>query len=183
MDDKTIMYTVNNYDPLNQSIDEAIKLQKARTAWEYAKVFALGMLALGLSMILLAWAYNIFKKQNSEIVRKLGEVDKIVNQKSKLDKNEDSIINGEVIKYNSKTHRFLSVDVDNGYQVSTRLVYSTTKDLLEGNQPSLIQCYISKKSTIYEYDIAANPPEALQNIGLSYNEAIKYKKYCKYNAN
>lgn len=180
MVDKSIEFTENNYDPLNQGIDEAIKLQKARTAWEYTKVFALGMLAFGLLMILLAWAYNIYKKPNREIVRKLDEVDKVINQKNKLDKNEQSIVDGEIIKYNSKTHRFLTVNID-GFTVVTRFVYSTTKDLLEGNRPSEIQCYIEKNNTTYEYDVR-NPQEALSNIGISYNKAISYKKYCKYNA-
>ena len=58
MSKETITYTENNFDPLNKAIDESIRAQRARIAWQYAKVTALVLISIGILAVLLAWAYN-----------------------------------------------------------------------------------------------------------------------------
>ena len=87
------------------------------------KTISLILLSIGLLIVLLAFAYNIFKKPNPELVQKINEVDK--SRKSKnIDKQEEKIIDSEIIKYNSETLRFLNTSVDE-FSVMTRLIYYT----------------------------------------------------------
>ena len=72
MSKETITYTENNFDPLNKAIDESIRAQRARIAWQYAKVISLVLVSIGILAILLAWAYNIYKKPNPELVEKIS---------------------------------------------------------------------------------------------------------------
>ncbi|WP_440928714.1 hypothetical protein [Candidatus Pelagibacter sp.] len=181
MSKETIEYTENNFDPLNKAIDESIRAQRARIAWQYAKVIALILVSIGILAMLLAWAYNIYKKPNPELVKKINVVDEKFEQSKNIDKQQEKIIDGEIIKYNSETLRFLNASA-NDFNIVTRITYSTTKDLLEGNSPKEVTCYISKGGTSFEFE---KPQEnqliALQNLNLTYAEAKNYQKYCKYN--
>ena len=95
MSKETITYTENNFDPLNKAIDESIRAQRARIAWQYAKVAALVFVSIGILAVLLAWAYNIYKKPNPDLVRKIEEVDKRFEQTQRIDNDEEKIIEGE----------------------------------------------------------------------------------------
>ncbi len=95
MSKETITYTENNFDPLNKAIDESIRAQRARIAWQYAKVAALVLVSIGILAVLLAWAYNIYKKPNPDLVRKIEEVDKRFEQTQRIDNDEEKIIEGE----------------------------------------------------------------------------------------
>lgn len=181
MSKETITYTENNFDPLNKAIDESIRAQRARIAWQYAKVVALVLVSIGILAVLLAWAYNIYKKPNPDLVRKIDEVDKRFEQSERLDDDEEKIVEGEIIKYNSETLRFLSSNAD-GMTITTRITFDKTKDLLEGNSPRKITCYLQKGVVKFEYDEPISSQEnALNIMNISLQKANSYKKYCKYN--
>jgi len=183
MSKENISYKENNYDPLNSAIDESIRAQRARSTWQYAKVISLVLVSIGILAVLLAWAHNIYKKPNPELVKKIEEVDRKFEQSKSLDNKTEKIVDGEIIKYNSETLRFLKAK-SNGFTIYTRFTYKTTKDLLEGNRPEAITCYISKSGIDFEYEAPAEPQkELLQLLGISYDQARSYQKYCQYNHN
>lgn len=182
MSKEQIGFTEHNYDPLNNAIEESIRAQRAKSSWMFAKVFALVLVSIGILAVLLAWAYNIYKKPNPELVKKINEVDKKFVQSQNIDKQQEKIVDGEVVKYNSETLRFLLAEAD-GFGIMTRFTYKTTKDLLEGNKPEKIECYISNGPTKYEFDIPEKGQEiALKNLNLTYAQVKNYQRYCKYNA-
>ena len=143
-------------------------------------MFGLVLVSIGILAVLLAWAYNIFKKPNPDLVRKINDIDKKFEQSKSLDEKEEQIIDGEVIKYNSETLRFLSAK-SGKFSILTRFTYSTTKDLLEGNKPKSTTCYMGKGGVVFEYD---EPKEqqttSLEVLGITYAQAMSYKKYCQY---
>ena len=173
----------HNYDPVNQYIDDQARLKRSASSWQSAKSISLILVSLGILILLLSWAYNIYKKPNPELVQKINEVDRKFEQSESLDKTQEKLINGEIIKYNSETLRFL-LATNNDYSIMTRITYSTTKDLLEGNQPKKIDCYIQKNGVSFEFDL---PEETqLKNLplmGLDINQAKSYKRYCQYDIN
>ena len=71
MSKEQVNFTEHNYDPLNSAIEESIRAQRAKSSWMFAKVFALVLVSIGILALLLAWAYNIYKRPNPEIVRKI----------------------------------------------------------------------------------------------------------------
>jgi len=180
MGSQKIIYTENNYEPLNNAIEESIRTQRAKSSWQYAKVVSLILISVGLLFVLLAWAYNIFKKPNPELVKKIESIDKKFNQSQSLDKQQEKLVKGEVVKYNSETLRFLNHEI-NGMLIVTRFNYKTTKDLLEGNQAEKITCYLRSGDVSYEYESPSD--ESLKLLGISYEQAIAYRQYCKYNIN
>ena len=182
MSKETITYTENNFEPLNKAIDQSIKEQRSRTIWRYAKVTALILVSIGILAVLLAWAYNIYKKPNPELVRKIEEVDKKFDQSQRLDDDQEKIVEGEIVKYNSTTLRFLTSNSD-GMTITTRITFDKTKDLLEGNSPRKVTCYLQKGVTSFEYDEPiSSQKDALKIMNISLQKANSYKKYCKYNA-
>ena len=52
----------NDYHPVNQYIDEQSRLRRARSFWIRAKSWALILIAVGILVLFLAWAYSIIKK-------------------------------------------------------------------------------------------------------------------------
>jgi len=181
MSKEQVNFTEHNYDPLNSAIEESIRAQRAKSSWMFAKVFALVLVSIGILALLLAWAYNIYKRPNPEIVRKINEVDRKFEQSKNIDKQQEKIVDGEIIKYNSETYRFLEARTVK-FNVTTRLTYKTTKDLLEGNSPEKIECYISDGITKFEFDDPdRDQKEAIKNLNTTLNELKTYKKYCKYN--
>ena len=177
---ENISFKENNYDPLNNAIDESIRSQRAKSSWQYAKVFGLVLVSIGILAVLLAWAYNIFKKPNPDLVRKINEVDKKFEQSKSLDKKQEKVIDGEVIKYNSETLKFLTAQ-SGKFSILTRYVYSTTKDLLEGNKPKQVTCYMTDGAIDFEFDSSKElQSENLELLGITYAQAISYKKYCQY---
>ena len=152
----------HNYDPVNQYIDDQARLKRSASSWQSAKSISLILVSLG---------------------QKINEVDRKFEQSESLDKTQEKLINGEIIKYNSETLRFL-LATNNDYSIMTRITYSTTKDLLEGNQPKKIDCYIQKNGVSFEFDL---PEETqLKNLplmGIDINQAKSYKRYCQYDIN
>jgi hypothetical protein len=176
-----IKETINhNFDAVNKYIDDQARIKKSISSWQYAKSISLILLMVGILFLLLAWAYNIFKKPNPELVQKINQVDRKIEQTKSLDKTEEKLIDGQIVRYNSETYRFLYAESD-GYSITTRVVYNTTKDLLEGNNPKEITCYIKKSGTTFEFDQSASSQMEILNIlGLSTDQAIRYKRFCKY---
>ena len=64
MSKEQVNFTEHNYDPLNSAIEESIRTQRAKSSWVFAKVFALVLVSIGILALLLAWAYNIYKRPN-----------------------------------------------------------------------------------------------------------------------
>jgi len=182
MADKIKEAVSHNYDPVNQYIDDQARLKRSASSWRYAKSISLVLIAIGILFLLLAWAYNIFKKPNPELVKKINEVDKKFEQSQSLDKSQEKLVDGQIIKYNSETLRFLVAN-NNGYSIMTRITYDTTKDLLEGNRPSKIQCYIEKNGVSYEFNLPQETQvENLPLLGLNIDQAKSYQRYCQYDA-
>ena len=186
MNNKTITYYENDYDPLNRGIDESIRTQRSRTAWRYAKVTSLILVSIGILAVLLAWAYSIYKKPNPEVLAKLEKVEKIIYQEKEIEKkiNQDGqkIVNSERIVYNNSTTRFFDHKIDS-FAIVTRWKYSTVKDLLEGKEPDNKSCYIEKNQVNFEFDkpMSTIQQKALQEMGLNSSSVLKYRSYCNYN--
>jgi len=165
--DDVISYTETVYDPLNQGIDEQNRILRSRSTWRYSKAFALGLVALGVFLVLAAYAYYFF---NRHYIQRLDKVDK------------DILSSGSNVSI--ATHRFITesnVGPGGNYSVHTRLEYSKASDLLKGSKPK-ISCYVLKGPVTYELD---NPEflqlEAKRLIGLSSSQLNNLRKYCKYN--
>ena len=81
---------------------------------------ALILVAIGLLAVLLAWAYNIYKKPNPELVRKIEEVDKRFDQSQRID-NDEEISGAATNSSNVKTtNTFFGLGVD--YELPNGLI-------------------------------------------------------------
>ena len=96
MDNKTIETIDHNYDPVIKYIDEKARLRRTRSVWGYTRSLALFLIALGIFLILAAYAYHIFKKpyplQLDEISQQLNEnINKeIINKNDQIEKVENN---------------------------------------------------------------------------------------------
>jgi len=79
MANKDIEYTVHDYGPLNKAIDENLRIKRTRSVWGYAKSVALILIALGIFLLLLAWAYSLLNKHY--LIKQITEVQKEVVEK------------------------------------------------------------------------------------------------------
>ncbi len=91
--------TTHDYDPVNKYIDEKARLRRTKSTWRYTKSLALFLLALGLFLILAAYAYHIFKKPHdrnlnqTEVIKTEEKIKKNLNQE--ISKKEEKIQNLE----------------------------------------------------------------------------------------
>jgi len=96
MVDNIIETTTHDYEPVNKYIDEKARLRRTRSVWGYTRSLSLFLVALGIFLILAAYAYHIFKKphqliesnktQNERVVKDLIEKDnEIKDLKRKLE--------------------------------------------------------------------------------------------------
>ena len=88
MANKIYETTTHNFDAVNQYIDEKARFKRTKSAWGYAKVFALCILALGLFLILAAYAYHLFKKPHP--------------LEAKFDQQQSEYMNREIINKNNR---------------------------------------------------------------------------------
>ena len=100
-----IIETTHDYEPVNRYIDEKARIKRTRSVWGYTRSLALFLIALGIFLILAAYAYHVFKKPhvsvrsdtsvfedsekqiNQEIANKDDEIEKLENQ---LENNPDN---------------------------------------------------------------------------------------------
>ena len=80
--------TTHNFDAVNQFIDEKARFKRTKSAWGYAKVFTLCILALGIFLILAAYAYHLFKKPH--------------NVEAEFDQQQSEYMNREIINKNNR---------------------------------------------------------------------------------
>ena len=167
--------TTHDYDPVNKYIDEKARLRRTKSTWRYTKALALFLIAFGLFLILAAYAYHIFKKPHP--------IEKILkNENKNISKDiSEKEVDGEIINYNSTTHQFDTHVTNDGFAVTTRRKYSTTKDLLEKTGNYQENCYLTKNNIYIEYDTALNTQtNNLNLLDLSISSAKDLEKYCKY---
>ena len=62
MVDNIIETTTHDYEPVNKYIDEKARLRRTRSVWGYTRSLALFLVALGIFLILAAYAYHIDRK-------------------------------------------------------------------------------------------------------------------------
>jgi|TARA_B110000503_G_scaffold2450_1_gene3254 hypothetical protein len=166
-----IQYKVHDYDPVNKYIDEKARLRRTKSVWGYTRSLALFLVALGIFLIFAAYAYHIFKKPHP--------IEEILN--SDNENISEKKIDGKIIKYNSTTHLFDSHKTDDGFRVTTRRMYSTTKDLLEKTDNYDESCYVEKSNITIEYGYGLDTQiENMNLMGLDKNSAADLEKYCKY---
>ena len=175
MSNDQIQYNVHDYEPVNKYIDEKARLRRTKSVWGYTRALALFLVALGIFLILAAYAYHIFKKPHP-----IEEI--LSNDNNDISENiSEKEVDGEIIKYNSTTHQFDTHDTDDGFAVTTRRAYSTTKDLLEKTNNYEESCYVSKDNIQIEYQYGLDTQTNNLNLmGLSKSSAIDLEKYCKY---
>ena len=80
MANKDIEYTVHDYGPLNKAIDENLRIKRTRSVWGYAKSVALILIALGIFLLLLAWAYSLLNKHYI-LKRVAGVQERVIEEK------------------------------------------------------------------------------------------------------
>lgn len=165
--DDVISYRENVYDPLNQGIDEQNRILRSRSTWRYSKAFALGLVALGIFLVLAAYAYYFFNRHYFQRIDKLDQ---------------GIISSGKNVSVT--THRFATesfVGPGNQFDVTTRFKYSKTSDLFNGMKPK-VTCYIARGSVKYEFEGTLSvQAEAKKLMGISNADILNMKKYCKYN--
>ena len=89
---KIIETTRHDYDPVNKYIDEKARLRRTKSIWKNTRSAALGLIALGIFLILAAYAYHIFKKPHpltkykDQIISKDDEVNKYNNKINDIEK-------------------------------------------------------------------------------------------------
>ena len=175
MSSDNIQYKIHDYEPVNKYIDEKARLRRTKSVWGYTRALALFLVALGIFLILSAYAYHIFKKPHS--IKKI-----IDNDNKKISENSsEKEIDGEIIKYNSTTHQFDTHTTDDNYNVTTRREYATTKDLLEKTKNYDESCYVVIDGIKFEFNTALSlQNENIKLMGLNESSAANLEKYCKY---
>ena len=104
MDNKTIETIDHNYDPVNKYIDEKARLRRTRSVWGYTRSLALFLIALGIFLILAAYAYHIFKKPHERffvednIIKSEEKIKNKLNEKISTKGNEIENIENELDK-------------------------------------------------------------------------------------
>ena len=92
-----VIQTTHDYEPVNKYIDEKARIKRTKSVWGYTRSLALFLIALGIFLILAAYAYHIFKKphplQQDEIDQQQSEnVNKeIINKNKQIKELEDNI--------------------------------------------------------------------------------------------
>ena len=98
-----IVETTHDYEPINKYIDEKSRIKRTKSVWGYTKSLALFLIALGIFLILAAFAYHIFKKPhafqqnqireqhteniNKEIIKKNNQIQQLEGSIAQLESN------------------------------------------------------------------------------------------------
>lgn len=79
-DEKIVKGIENDYNPVNQYIEEQSRLRRARSFWIRAKAWALILIAIGFLFVLLAWAYSLLHEYY--ILKRVGAVqERVIEEK------------------------------------------------------------------------------------------------------
>lgn len=167
MSEEKITYSVHDYGAVNKYIDEKSRIRNTKSVWGYTKSLTLFLITLGIFFVLLAHAYQIYKKKYDPI-----------NNNIKNNKEISKIIDGEKVVYSGTANRFESVDLGK-YSVVTGYKYSSVDDLRFGKPHTFDYCYLERSGTkvTYYFDQASQDIK-LQIMGLNKQEAESYKRYC-----
>ena len=109
MPEKTITTTDHDYGPVNKYIDEKARLRRTRSVWGYTKSIALFLFALGIFLVLAAYAYNIYKKPYEKVFND-NYIEKTNKEKKNLS-NDINIKNNQIkkkeeeIQYNPENNK------------------------------------------------------------------------------
>ncbi len=168
MSDEKITYSVHDYNPVNKYIDEKSRIRNTKSVWGYTKSLTLFLIALGLFFVLVAYAYQLYKKKNDPINSTIGNKDTEISK----------IIDGEKVVYSGTANRFESVNLGK-YSVVTGYKYSSVDDLRFGKPHTFDYCYLERSGTkvTYYFDQASQDIK-LQIMGLNKQEAESYRRYC-----
>ena len=167
MSDEKITYSVHNYDPVNKYIDEKSRIKNAKSVWAYTKSLTLFLLALGLFLVLAAYAYYLYKKDfNTKLVKNGTEINKNIE--------------GENVVYTQSVTRFDVSPAVGRFKIWTGYEWDTVNDLRFGRPHKSDWCYLDLISGSASYWFDKNIPqdEQLNIMGITESEALKYKQYC-----
>jgi len=122
MSHKIIETTSHDYQPVNEYIDEKARLKRTKSVWGYTRSLALFLVALGIFLILAAYAYHVFKKphylntDNNKLIKEDKEnllnkelrmkEEKINDLEKKLKENpENNLLKDEITKLQSEKNQ------------------------------------------------------------------------------
>mgnify|MGYP000954435413 CR=1 FL=1 len=94
---KTIETITHDYGPVNKYIDEKARLKRTRSVWGYTRSLALFLIALGIFLILAAYAYHIFKKPHENFFVEDGTIE--------LNSTLSSVQRKEIFSYMSELNK------------------------------------------------------------------------------
>ena len=170
MPEDKITYSVHDYAPVNKYIDEKARIQNTKSVWGYTKSIALFLLALGLFLILAAYAYHLYKNNYyNDLVKEGKEINKTVE--------------GEQVVYSQTVTRFDQSPIIERFKVVTGYKWNTVNDLRFGKPYVSDWCYLQLVSSgaQYNYDVNYNQDGQLELMNISESEAQNYKSYCSNN--
>ena len=97
MSHKIIETTSHDYQPVNKYIDERARLKRTKSVWGYSRSLALFLVALGIFLILAAYAYHIFKKPHDKFLTQ----NELVKSEEKIKENLNEEISEKEEKINN----------------------------------------------------------------------------------
>ena len=133
---KIIESTRHDYDPVNKYIDEKARLRRTKSIWKNTKSAALGLIALGIFLILAAYAYHIFKKPhkltkyNEDIISDKKDVNKFNNKiediKKKIEEKNKNLSNNPSSENDKKEIERLEKELNELKSQRDNVVYDET---------------------------------------------------------
>ena len=159
---KIIETTSHDYQPVNKYIDEKARLKRTKSVWGYTRSLALFLVALGIFLILAAYAYHLYKKPHDKFKD---------NQTNAYNEKIEKNIEGEKIVYSSKVTRF-DTSYKDGYEISTGYRWDRLDDLRYGKKPKGDWCYVKKNGVTYYFDDNTDQSNQLNLLNLTKGEAI-----------
>ena len=167
MSENKITYSVHDYTPVNKYIDEKSRIQNTKSVWGYTKSIALFLLALGLFLILAAYAYHLYKNNYyNDLVEEGKEINKTVE--------------GEQVVYSQEVTRFDKSPTVGRFRIVTGYKWNTVNDLRFGKPHVDDWCYLRliSNGAQYYYDKSFDQSAQLGLMNISESEAQSYKSYC-----
>jgi hypothetical protein len=167
MSENKITYSVHDYTPVNKYIDEKSRIQNTKSVWGYTKSIALFLLALGLFLILAAYAYHLYKNNYyNDLVEEGKEINKTVE--------------GEQVVYSQTVNRFDESPTIGRFRVITGYKWDTVNDLRFGKPHVSTWCYLEliSNGTKYSFDRDFDQSGQLNLMNISESEAQSYQNYC-----